>query len=247
MHSISMLGKHLQYKYQLPKGNQKGKEVDLFPIHENIDEICCFTGEKITRGILKSDVIKDVFTDHQYIKHESNYISLDAVFCMQRVIPNKTDGLTSLRNYHFICTEKELNLLKREQLEETLFNLKNEPFVFVITFGFKKHTTFKSKINQSNQNFIITTDKADIKVSMNDVNKIYPVMKKWYTVVKGKENTSAQPTYFSKDDILHGCSNYKKIEDYGDHYFNENEIIKPFRNSLFLELLAYILNKSISE
>lgn len=233
-------------------------------IHQNIDTICSFTGKKITEGVLKKDLIKDVFTDHEYIKYKSDYCSVETALCLQRIIPqseknkalklekkkaqgkdisNIKDEFTSLRNYHFLCTEDDLTLLKRENIKDILFNLPNKPFILAVTFGFKKHTTFKSIINYSNKDFIITTDKGKIKANIDKIKDIYQILQNWYTIIKGKEKTSQQQTYFSKDDILYGCNNYKKIEDYGEKYFIENQIISNYRNSLFLEFLAYILNK----
>lgn len=75
-----MIGKHLINNYSLPKGNQKGKEIELFPICENLNTICAFTGYKISTGIKKDKVIKDVFTDYNFLKlilldlYLSNYV-----------------------------------------------------------------------------------------------------------------------------------------------------------------------------
>jgi hypothetical protein len=255
MNPINLIGKHLKNKYS-----------QNFPlkIETGINSTCCFTGNTITEGIKKKDLIKDVFTDNQYIRYRSDYCSLEAALCMQRIIPQseenkqrkiekkKSEGknieglkdeFTSLRNYHFICTESELKILRREEIESVLFNLPEEPFVFVITFGFKKHTTFKSKVNFSSKDFIITTDKADIKVNLGQTVNLFNVIQNWYTVIPGKETTSTKQTFFSKDDILNGCQNYKKIEDYGEKYFSENEFIANYRNTLYLDLIVYILNK----
>lgn len=256
MHVIDFIGTHLKDKFiqNLP-----------VKIYSDINSIDCFTGKSITEGVLKKDLIKDVFTDHQYIRFDSEYCSVETALCLQRIIPqslenkakklekkkaegknidNIKDEFTSLRNYHFLCTERELRFLKREDIQDILFSEIPVPFVLVVTFGFKKHTTFKSKLNLSNKNFIITTDKGDVKINIEEVKELFPILQKWYTVLPEKIETKDKQTFFSKDDILFSCSNSSKIERYGlTEYFTENQIIAKYRGTLYLELLAYILNK----
>lgn len=234
MNSINFISKHLKEKYL---SNLK------LEVHKDINEICAFTGDKISEGIKKKDFISSTFTDFEYLKFNSEWVSLDIALCMEYIIPNDKGTLISLRFKSFYVSEKELRFLNRDDLEELIFNIPDSPFIIAVSFGFKKHISFKSKINFSKDKFIVSTDKGLVEIDKNKIDELYQIMKKWYTIVEGKEETSQQPTYFTKDDILNGCSNYMKIEQYGNKYFIENDYIQKFRNTFLLEFLCHILNK----
>lgn len=254
MNNIDLIGKHL---------NRNNLQTKLY---SNIDEICAFTGISIDEGIKLKDVIGSSFTDHSYIKHSSEFISVNTALCLQSVIKQEREVLegqkkssrlklegdkniiySGLRNYHFYCTENELKLLKREHLEDYILQhvQLEPPFILAINYSQKKHISFKSKINYSKgKSFVVSTDRGNVNINISKLQEVYPIMKNWYEIVKGKETTSQQPTYFTKDDILNGCDNLKRITDYGiNRYSYENEIISKFRNTGLLELLVFILNK----
>ena len=233
MNNIKFIANQLQkYKNNLPK-----------KVYKNIDSVCAFTGEKIKEGILKKDFISSTFTDFEYIKYPSDYVGLDIALCMDYIIPNENNKLISLRFKSFYCSDKEIKFLKREDLEDLVFNIPNFPFILCVSFGFKKHISYKSKINYSTNKFIINTDKGILDIDLYKIKELYGIIKEWYTILKGKENTTQQPTYFTKDDILYGCKNYNKIQGYGDSYFIENSYIEQYRNTFLLQFLVHILNK----
>ena len=234
MNSVNFIAMQLKEKYL-----QNLKPI----IHQGINEICAFTGEKITEGIKKKDLISTTFTDFEYIKFKSEWVSIDIALCMEYVIPNEKGTLISLRFKSFYVSEKGIRFLNRDNLEDLIFNIPDSPFIIAVSFGFKKHISFKSKINFSTNKFIVSTDKGLVEIDRSKIDELYQIMKKWYTIVEGKEGTSQEPTYFTKDDIMHGCSNYMKIEQYGDTYFIENDYISKFRNTFLLEFLCHILNK----
>lgn len=235
MNNIYLIGRNLSKLYL--------KNLSI-KIHANISSICAFTGVKINQGVLKSDLIGAKFTDYEYLKYNSDYCSIESALCLQYVIP-KQDGssdlpTTTLRNYSYLCTENELKIIKRENLLDTMFNLPNEPFIYVVSFSGQKHTSFKSKINYSNKDFIITTDKGNVSIKIDQkLFELIEIMSNWYSVIPNKKNT-----WFTKEEILNSSNNYKRIEEYGiEKYFKENSFISKYRNSLYLELLTHILNK----
>ena len=209
----------------------------------NVNTICAFTNEHIEKGIKLSDLIKEKFVDYEFIKYISEYCSVESALLIEQIIPNQNNKLNPIRNYSFFCNENELTFLKREDLENILFMQKDTPFVLAITFSFKKHIAFKTTLNYSSNIYRITTDKGDVIVDMNNVKSIYPILQNWYTVVAGKEAIATKPTYFSKNDMLFGSTNFTKIDGYNGDYFKENREIEKYRGSLFLELLVHILNK----
>lgn len=210
---------------------------------QNVNTICSFTGEKITKGVANNDLIKKTFTDHCFLRYSSDYSSVDAAMCISAVIQG-SKGFNSLRSYSFLATKGELSILKRESILETILNLKSTPFVLCVTYSNKKHTSYKSIINTDVNNFVVTTDIGNVSISIDTIRRILPVIESWYSIVDGKEKTSTQPTYFTKNDILIGCSNAKKIKEYGvAKYFKEDQKIQEYRNTSFLKLIVHILNK----
>jgi hypothetical protein len=212
---------------------------------QDVNTICAFTGLPITKGILKKDFISSTFTDFEYLKYQSDYVGLDIALCMDYIIPNENNKLISLRFKSFYVSEYEIRFLKREDLESLVFNIQNRPFILCISFGFKKHISFKSQVQLSDKSFTLFTDKGSCKIDIESIQELYKIIQKWYTVIESKKNTSQQPTSFTKDDIIHGCRNYTKISEYQGDYFKENDIIEKYRGTFLIELLAHILNKTI--
>ena len=220
----------------------------------DVDTICAFTGEKITKGVKLSDIAGDTFTDHAYIKYDSEFVSIDIALLIQPVIrigesvkKNGKENWTALRNYSYYASENELKLLKRDDILDLLLNIPNLPFCFAVTYSNKKHTSFKCKLNHSKDCFIVTTDIGDVLFEREKVLDFLPIVKKWYSVVKGKEETSAQPTYFTKSNIHGEFPFAQKINEYGLELFEqENEFLQKYRNTALFELVIHVLNKSFN-
>lgn len=210
---------------------------------EDVDTICLFTGQKITKGIHRKHVIKPTFTDLDYLKYDSDYVSLDVAATMANILPGKTCPV-SLRNYSFVSTEKELKLLKNRELLPYVISPPEPPFFFCISFNNKKHLAFKSQVNFSREKFLITTDIGDCLIEKLNVDQILPVIQKWYTVIPEKADTKAEPTYFTKDEILKGSKNYKRIESYPGNYFQEDQFIRKYRGTMLLKILVHCLIKT---
>lgn len=229
MNSIEFIAKHL--------------DAAKLPTLEPCDTICLFTGKQIKQGISVKKAISANFTDHEYLKYDSGYVSPEAWLCIGSVIHGKT-RLNSLRSYSYIVTESELKLLKHTELIDYILNPPNPPFVFVISYNNKKHTSFKADVNHSKELFQITTDLYSVQFDKKNVNCIYPIVQKWYSVIPEKQNTELQPTWFTKKEIKVGCINNKKIREYGiNKYFKETQMIEKYRNTNFLELLIHCLRK----
>lgn len=231
INSIDLIGKHLN------RDNLQTK------VYTDINEICAFTGVRINEGVKLKDIIGANFNDRSYIKYSSEYASVNTSLCLSNTV-TKNSGL---RNYHFYCTTERLEILKREHLESYVLQQieLDLPFILAVNYSQKKHISFKSKINYSkHKSFVVSTDKGNVSIDISKLQEIYLILKNWYEIVEGKQTTSQQPTYFTKDDILNGCNNMKRITDYGiNKYSYENEIISKFRNTSLLELLVFILNK----
>lgn len=68
-----------------------------YKIYE-VDTICAFTCQKISKGVKLHDLVSDNFTDWEYIKVESGYVGLDMAKCIGDTIKGKTRN-NALRNY----------------------------------------------------------------------------------------------------------------------------------------------------
>jgi hypothetical protein len=126
------------------------------PIHDVVSEtdshtICCFSGDIIQYACRKKDVIGDNFTDHQYLRYPSAYISVD----MAKLIVGKLPNGNGLRNYSFYADSDDLTLLKREHIIEKVLSEKKVPFIIGVTFANKKHIAFKTTPQYDSNKFKI--------------------------------------------------------------------------------------------
>lgn len=199
-------------------------------VYDNINARCAFTGERITIGVLKRDLLSDVFTDYEAIRYCSDYVSVDIALLIVPVI-RVENGLNSLRNYSFLATEHEFRLLKKRDLLSVIENPPNIPFALVITLSGKKHIAHKARVNFSTSIFYVSTDKGMCEIESDSLNEFLSIAKKWYTV-------------FTKDEILHGSKNQKRIQEYGIvKYILENEQLQKYRGSIFADVVCFCLSK----
>ena len=213
-----------------------------YPIHK-IETICAFHGEKITEAIKLKDLVSDVFTDWEYIKHHSGYVSINTALCIGDVVPGKTRN-NSLRNYSYFASNSELIFLSRQDILELLLNIPETPFRIAVSYNNKKHTAYKTVLNTSKESFLITTDLYSVVFERIHVEKFLSVIQSWYSVIPEKATTTTQPTYFTKEEILNGNGPYHKQIVYGiDKFETENEFLKPFRNTQIFELITHLINK----
>jgi hypothetical protein len=211
---------------------------------EQVDTVCAFTGQHISEGVPLKKLIKKTFTDQELIRYPSDYASVDIALMMERVISGQK-GLTSLRNYSFYATEKELKLLKRDEILSLLLEIPKAPFQIAITFSHKKHIAYRCRINFDRTKFIITTDKGNVNFDKLIAADIVLILQRWYKILPGQETSKLQPTYFTKKEISgEVIPKTSKIKEYGiKYYFKENQFLDKYRKTLLFELLVYILNK----
>lgn len=214
-------------------------------IHSDIEAVCAFTGQQITEGVLKSDLLSDNFTDFEALKYPSAYVSID-VACMISPVIQTEKGLNSLRVYSFLAISDGLKLLKRDDFLSILENPPTEPFIFVLSFSNKKHIAYKARENCGGFPFYVSTDKGLCLIAKSHLDTFLEIAKRWYTIIPGKENSDQQPTYFTKDEILTGCYNNKKISEYGiAQFLKEDAVLKSFRKTLFAEVVCFCLTKQL--
>ena len=198
---------------------------------------CCICGGENLLGLPQRKVLRASFMDWEYIQDGDGV----CVYCAACLGVGQKQS-EWLRYTSFLATPSYLLRLRREQVWEHLVNLPKEPFVFGVTYSHKKHISFKAPVNQPDANpVLVQTENGRVSFFPEKTRDLLQVLQNWYTV---SHNTAQLPTYFTKTDILNGCTNYKRIEVYGvDDYFRENAIIAPYRQTALLQLLVYALNK----
>lgn len=217
------------------------KHIDATIEAETCDTVCAFTGEMLTSGVKKKKVLSSNFTDYEAIKFESDYISVDAAKVLGQYI--RTDkGFASLRSFSYLATENELKILKKDELWAILANAPEPPFVLAYTFNSKKHTAIKAKITTNKDCIYVITDTLGlIKLERNVINELCPIVQSWYSA---PPEMKPPHTYFTKEEILFGSDNVKKITEYGIESFRgEDKVLAKYRNTNILTLLTRLVNR----
>jgi CRISPR type IV-associated protein Csf1 len=217
-----------------------GRHLPL-PKMESMDDFkCAMCGQNRSEGV--RNAISKTFTDYEYLKSNSGILCRYCAACIGRIQTQKGD--TFFRNFSFLCTETELRILKSDDIMPILIEPPEGLYVLCVSFSNKKHIAFKARVNFCKDRFIVSTDKGNIYIDKREFMKIYPICQAWYTIVPGKEKAAMPPTWFTKDDILHGCTNAKRISDYGIvKYAMENNRLEFFRRSMMLKLIVHALRK----
>lgn len=186
---------------------------------------CKVCGKEITEGVKEKDALSGSFTNWGELKRlDSNYVCKACAYCMKNA---------DLRKNSFIADAKHLYLLKKNDLEEYLFNLGKYvegEFVVGITQSFKKHNSFRCKVNTNTKIFYIREEDREY---LFDVEKLKPVY----------EKLNEAYLQFSKDELLTGQYKMISIEQFGLEKFLEYEaIFKQYRGSAQFDLLVYMMN-----
>lgn len=213
MNNTYFIGKHINYNIGVIKGT------------------CCVCGEQNIIGDPIKKVLSSNFTDTDILKPGD----IVCIYCSACIGFLKKNTET-LRCTSFICTKENLIKLKREDCYKYIIHPPDPPFAFGVTRSYKKHIAYKTIINYEKDIFYIRTDNYTVKIKRKEDAKLLKIISKWYT------RKSKTQTYFTKNEIMNGCMNIKKIKDYGDNYFQENYYIMPYRKTHLLEFYVFILN-----
>ena len=207
---------------------------------EPLIESCCLCHRQpdgMTTGHQRKDVISNTFMDVGYLRFTNEICEYCAV-CLGYGKP-RTEHI---KNYSYLSTQDALIRLKREDIWQHLFNPPEPPFVFAVTYNHKKHTSFRAPVNLSREHYTVCTENELIEVQPSAIRELAQVIQDWYTVCK---DTAQAPTWFTKAEILSGCDNFKRIEEYGTaKYFKQDAVIVPYRCTPLLGLLVHALNKA---
>jgi CRISPR type IV-associated protein Csf1 len=217
--------------------------------------VCAYSGLPIAEGYKFSDIITDRFTDRYIFRYPARFLSLDFVLLISPVIKSEK-GYNSLRNYSFFASENSFKTLAREDILPLILNIPETPFQFGVTYSNKKHISYKAPVNYSPENFIVATDLGLVEISISQLKRILPVMQAWYSVLPDKipqgkhldkQTLQTLPTYLTKANIEGAPPSHKQLTAYGiEKFYAEDAILQPFRKTMFLKFIVFILNKSVS-
>lgn len=214
-----------------------GKHLSL-PVTELEITKCCLCGQEGGEGFKKKEILSDGFMDNDCL-NEADEMCVYCAACLGRGQAQNEQ----LRMFSFLATPSGLTRLKRDELWHHIFNPPaNEPFVFAVTYGHKKHISFRAPVNLPGQlSYQVRTENTLIDIDPARISPLAETIHRWYTICN---NTSQEPTWFNKSEILYGCTNYKRIEQYGiNAYLRENLVISLYRHTALLALLCHALNK----
>jgi len=191
---------------------------------EPADGICAVCGRGISEGVPIKKVVSSSFTDWNFLADmTASHVCAACTWCIKE---------PKMRRSQYIATENELIFFKREDIEAYLFDPPEPPFVFFVTSSYKKHGSFRARVNDSRHLFYIQFEDRQILFSPNKYRELFNTMKRVYTVFnKMKE--------IAKGDYIQ-----KRVRDYGiQKWRKDEEILKQHRGSQVFELLLYALNK----
>ena len=201
----------------------------------DIINTCGVCGAKNVPGYKISKVVSSSFMDWDIIRDDE--VCQYCAVCLGKDIPRSE----WLRCTSFLANEGLLKRLNREEIWDFLFSPPEPPFVFCATYSYKKHIFFRAPVNYDRNYFTIQTDKGAVDIVHAQISGLCEIIQNWYTICR---DTKIAPTWFTKDDILTGNTNYKKIEAYGAaRYLEEDRILAKHRNTGLLQLLVYAVNK----
>ena len=137
-----------------------------------------------------------------------------------------------MRRSQYIATTEGLTYFKRDTIETHLFNPPAPPFVVFVTASYKKHGSFRARVNASQELFYVQFEDRQILFSPNRHRDLFELMKRMYLVFN-KTHELGKGAYIQKRVVEYGLREWRRDE----------AILKQHRGSQVFDLLLYALNK----
>lgn len=195
---------------------------------EAVETHCMMCGKAIKEGVKYKQVVSGNFTDYDvFININGTHICKECATCVKT---------RELRINNIIADKDNLYLLKKNELEEYLFNIDKYvtgDFIVGITRSFKKHNSYRCKVNSNTNVFIIREEDKEYVFDRVKMKELYDIIWDMYR-------------YFQKDEIQTGQYSIARIQEYGLEKFKKHEsIIKQYRGTHQFDLLLYMLNSGV--
>lgn len=205
----------------IKKSNLEILEVEL----EDAETRCKICGKPIRQGAKWKGVLSGNFTDFDFCRNiKSGHICLECA----TVIKTR-----ELRTYNFIISKDKAILFKQRELEKYLFNIADYiegDFVVGITRSFKKHNSFRCRVNSDPSRYFIREEDAEYLFDTNVLAPLYKLLNEAYLA-------------FTKDELLTGQYRMITIQEFGLEKFRQyEEIFKQHRGTHQFNLLVYMMD-----
>lgn len=193
---------------------------------EVVDDCCLICSKEIKEGIKVKKVLSEKFTNLSECKNlQSNYVCKECAFSIKNA---------DLRKNNIICDKNHIYFLKKNDLENYIFNLDEylteKEFLFAITKSFKKHNVFRCRVNSDYKKFYIREEDKEYLFDVQKLKYLYDILNEAYL-------------QFSKEELQSGHYNLISIEQYGIEKFeNLENILRKHRDTHQFNLLIYMLN-----
>lgn len=196
------------------------------PVVESVqvEGICAVCGREVSEGVPIKKVVSSSFTDWNIlVDMTASHVCKACKWCIKE---------PKMRRSQYIATEGELIYFKRDDIGKYLFNPPEPPFVFFVTSSYKKHGSFRARVNDSRKLFYVQFEDKQILFSPNKYRELFELMKRMYLIFN-KVMEIGKGDYIHKRVFEYGLSNWKRDE----------AILQRYRGSQVFELLVYALNK----
>lgn len=200
------------------------QHLTLLECEEQAEKRCKICGETATKYFNSKKIISEKFNDLDACKCKvSDVICVYCATCIKDA---------SLRRSCFYADNEKLIFFKKNDIENLIFNLPvSPPFVFCFTQSFKKHNSFKAKINYSSDKYYIESEGKRFKFETRKMEQLYNVIKQAYF-----------DDLMSKEEILSG--KYTTLIDV-QKLIEYEKIFSVHRGNEYFDFLVYILNSEI--
>lgn len=199
---------------------------------------CCMCGSG--NGELASkDFLKSSFTNWDVLKSpESQTICPACAGCL---------SINPLRKSSWVATCTELRYLKREEMSTAIFGELPFPNAIYITTSYKKHGSFKTRINHMAEKIYIQFEETGVLLNREEAKKILGIIELLYSIPQCEDQKKQPKSFFTKDEILHGNYAMHRMRAFGTGELAEIETaLRAHRGSPQFSLLIYIANKKKS-
>lgn len=185
---------------------------------------CAVCGQPISEGVPINKVVSNAFTDWNMLADMSaSHVCAACTWCIKE---------PKMRRSQYMATMDGLVYFKRDAIERYLFAPPTSPFVIFITSSYKKHGSFRARVNHSQTLFYVQFEDREILFGPTRYRPLYELMKKMYATFN-KTQEIGRGDYISKRVFSYGLTNWQRDE----------AVLKQYRGSQVFGLLLYALNK----
>lgn len=194
--------------------------------------ICRYCGKKINIGLKTKDILSSNYNDYDKLKYKSDYFCLDCI----TLFDGKSFNGKALRNFNLLFTKNKIEILKRENILNILFNGWKEDYILQISFSYKKHCFYYYKLNKAkSETIFVATDKGLFKINRKEFKYYFELCDLLYkNEISKKEIESGKSFKFNK---INKIENYQEI----------NKKIEIIRGTQMLQLIILLLWKEKKE